>query len=299
MQIIYCVGNPDIPDDAVALDVAKYFQQHPYLLSGYSFEILKHPEILINTLGSITLMDVVKGIREVTLLHDKDLGRLRKRTITTMHDFDLGALLQIMREAGTLESVRIVAIPMGMGKEEASKELQTMLGAMHKVGQSQRLPIQIQSIVFRKKTVSKQESSNSSWEFLIMKRLPERGGFWQFITGGLESDDPTKEACAVREAMEEAGIERKDILKVHPNVHTFSFRAKGFSFSKGKEIDVDEFAFGIEISPDVKVTLEKNVYPEHSEYRWVPAQDARRLLKWRSSKDALGKLLLLLKEEKR
>ena len=123
MRIIYCVGNPDVPEDALAIELANGFQKEG--VPGFRFEVLKHPEILINTLGDILILDVVKGITNVTLIND--ISRLKKRNITTLHDFDLGALLQIMKEAGTLKSVRIIGIPMGMKKDQAKKEVISLL----------------------------------------------------------------------------------------------------------------------------------------------------------------------------
>ena len=125
MRIIYCVGNQDIPDDALAIELAHELQGNA---PGYSFEVLKHPEILINTLGDLLILDVVKGIPDVALIDD--ISKLRARNITTLHDFDLGALLRIMKEAGTLQSVRIVAIPMGMEKEKAKKNVISLLDSM-------------------------------------------------------------------------------------------------------------------------------------------------------------------------
>ena len=44
-----------------------------------------------------------------------------------------------------------------------------------------RLPIQVQCIIFRK--------TNNSFEFLLLKRVPSKGGFWQSLTGGLEDGE--------------------------------------------------------------------------------------------------------------
>ena len=76
-----------------------------------------------------------------------------------------------------------------------------------------RLPVQIQSIVFRK--VGKKT------EYLLLKRIPEKGGFWQPVCGGLEDTDKSKLDCAYRELKEEACIAKKDIVRVIEDVHYF------------------------------------------------------------------------------
>ena|SRR3990172_8767073 len=121
-KTVYCVGNQDVPEDALALELARELAESVH---GYRFETLKHPEILINSLGDIMVMDVVKGIGKVQIIDD--ISRLKKRNITTLHDFDLGMLLQIMKEAGTLNSIKIIAIPIGMEKNKAKKEVLQLL----------------------------------------------------------------------------------------------------------------------------------------------------------------------------
>ena len=44
-----------------------------------------------------------------------------------------------------------------------------------------RQPIQVEGIVFRK--------NHNQTEFLLLKRLPTRGGFWQPVTGGVEEGE--------------------------------------------------------------------------------------------------------------
>jgi len=44
-----------------------------------------------------------------------------------------------------------------------------------------RLPIQVQAILFRK--------TNREIQYLLLKRTPEKEGFWQPVTGGLEEEE--------------------------------------------------------------------------------------------------------------
>ena len=125
-------------------------------------------------------------------------------------------------------------------------------------------------------------------EFLLLKRTAERGGFWQPVTGGVEDTDEGLSAACFRELEEEAGIKKEDICRVIENVHEFDFDSRNFKM--GAVTRLHEHVFGFEVEPGQAVTLHGNVYPEHDEFRWAPFEEALRLLKWESNREALKKL---------
>ena len=129
-----------------------------------------------------------------------------------------------------------------------------------------RLPIQIEVIVFRRV---------DEVEFLLLKRIPAKGGFWQPVTGGLESSDMSYRDACLRELKEEAGI--TSFLNIIEEFYTFNFT---------EDIERKEICFGVEVAADTVVDFSGNVYPEHSEYRWVSLAEALKLLKWQNNKDA-------------
>ena len=112
-------------------------------------------------------------------------------------------------------------------------------------------------------------------EFLLMKRVPEKGGFWQPLTGGVEVGESRDEAIA-REGREETGIQT--ILQVINTEYQFSFDDHGKSYV--------EFVYGAEVSSSETVILSR----EHNEYRWVDKDTAMALLKWPNNKEGLRKL---------
>ena len=134
-----------------------------------------------------------------------------------------------------------------------------------------RLPIQIEAILFRK--------GNGKTQYLIAKRIPERGGFWQPITGGLEEGETEIEALK-REIREETGI--KNLVRIIEDVHYFEFSDPHL---------MKAYVFGVEMSPNEKIVIDEK---EHCEFKWCSFHEALRLMKWKENKEALRKLNELL-----
>jgi len=60
-----------------------------------------------------------------------------------------------------------------------------------------RIPIQVLVYPVRQR--------GSKWEYLLLKRIERREGFWQGVTGGVEQGEELDEA-ARRELLEETGF---------------------------------------------------------------------------------------------
>lgn len=114
--------------------------------------------------------------------------------------------------------------------------------------------------------------------FLIFKTVPQRGSFWQPVTGHVEVGESDQEA-ALRELKEETGFECS-------NLRSLDFQ---FEFERGGEKFVETCFFAdlgpVEVLPPPKICSK-----EHSDYEWVLADDAHRRVKHQSNKQALGKL---------
>ena len=134
-----------------------------------------------------------------------------------------------------------------------------------------RLPIQVEAIIFRR--------NGNKVEYLLLKRLPERNGFWQPVTGGVEEGETRKEALC-REIREETGI--KNIIAVLEDLYLFEFSDPNLN---------QEYVYGVEVSPSEEIVLDRK---EHSEYRWCSFQEALQLLTWKENKKALRKLNMTL-----
>jgi 8-oxo-dGTP pyrophosphatase MutT (NUDIX family) len=134
-----------------------------------------------------------------------------------------------------------------------------------------RLPIQVEAIIFRR--------NSNTIEYLLLKRLPDRNGFWQPVTGGLEEGETRTEALR-REIEEETGI--KNLIRVIEGLYYFEFSDPNLN---------QEYVYGVEVSSTEEVVLDGK---EHSEYRWCGIKDALQLLHWKENKEALEKLNTIL-----
>ena len=134
-----------------------------------------------------------------------------------------------------------------------------------------RLPIQVEAIIFRR--------NGNRVEYLLLKRLPERNGFWQPITGGVEEGETQKEALC-REIREETGI--KSMVTILENLYYFEFSDPNPN---------QEYVYGVEVSSSEEIMLDSK---EHSEFRWCNFQEALQLLNWKENKEALRKLNTIL-----
>ena len=136
-----------------------------------------------------------------------------------------------------------------------------------------RLPIQVEAIIFRR--------NSNRIEYLLLKRLPERNGFWQPVTGGVEEGETLTEALR-REIREETGIE--NLVRVIEDIYSFEFSDPNLN---------KEYVFGVEVAFTEVVVLDGR---EHSEYRWCSIKDALQLLYWKENKEALEKLNKILED---
>jgi 8-oxo-dGTP pyrophosphatase MutT (NUDIX family) len=130
-----------------------------------------------------------------------------------------------------------------------------------------RLPIQVEAIIFRR--------NGNGIEYLLLKRLPERNGFWQPVTGGVEEGE-TRDEALQREIMEETGV--GNIVAVIEGLYYFEFSDPTLN---------QEYVYGVEVSSSEEIVLDSK---EHSEYRWCSFQEALQLLHWKENKEALKKL---------
>lgn len=126
---------------------------------------------------------------------------------------------------------------------------------------------QIEVVVFKK--------TPEGLRYLMLHRVPARGGFWQPLTGGLEEGEQHLDTLK-RELREETSL--TEILAVVDPGY-------GFDFEDDGKI-LHEYVYGAEVSADSEVKLSH----EHDEFRWVAKEPALTLLKYETNKIGLEKV---------
>jgi dihydroneopterin triphosphate diphosphatase len=124
-------------------------------------------------------------------------------------------------------------------------------------------------------------------EVLLLERA-QRRGFWQSVTGSLDTPDEPLEVAAAREVLEETAIAAHQGRLVPWNVvNTFEiYRHWRHRFAPGVTHNM-EHVFGLELPRRLPVRLAPQ---EHIAFEWMPWQEAaRRCFSW-SNRDAIQML---------
>ncbi len=125
----------------------------------------------------------------------------------------------------------------------------------------------VQGVVYRRQ--------GTELEFLVVKRVPEDGGFWQAITGTREDGEDMVQTLR-RELMEEAGISQT--LHISECLETYVWR------NDARGIEGEDQVFAVEVASDEQVVLDGK---EHTEFAWCALSDATALLKYDGNKQSM------------
>lgn len=119
------------------------------------------------------------------------------------------------------------------------------------------------------------------WEYLLLRRIPARGGFWQGVSGGVEENESLENA-ARRELIEETGACPIVLQAVG---HSYSFPIdEEFASMYPDASEIEEHVFFAQIDEKVSIVMDP---AEHDEHTWCVYEKALELLKWPENKKAL------------
>ena len=116
--------------------------------------------------------------------------------------------------------------------------------------------------------------------------------YWQFIAGGGENGETPIEA-AKRETFEEIGVEPKNTQQLTCIAYV---PAEVIAKNKRQHWDKNTFVI-LEYSFAFECDLEPTLSNEHTEYKWLTYDEARKLLKWDSNKVAMYEIKTLLENK--
>ena len=147
-----------------------------------------------------------------------------------------------------------------------------------------RIPIQVLVYPVRK--------TNEEWEYLMLKRVDNRGSFWQGVTGAPEKDETNSEG-AKRELYEETGYSPATIINTDISyIIPMEDRWKDIYPEGTKEIP--EYLFIAKINHSIPPQIDPI---EHNEWKWCNFDEALSLLQWEDNKKALKYAKNYLREE--
>ena len=124
-------------------------------------------------------------------------------------------------------------------------------------------------------------------QVLLLERA-DRPGFWQSVTGSKDSEDEPLEVTAVREVGEETGLDARcySLLNWHKQNQFEIFAHWRARYAPGTRHN-QEHVFSLQLPAALPVTLAPG---EHTQYLWLPWQDAaQKCFSW-SNGDAIREL---------
>ncbi len=137
-----------------------------------------------------------------------------------------------------------------------------------------RIPIQVLVYPVKK--------TNEDWEYLMLKRVKNRGGFWQGVTGAPENEENLSKA-AKRELFEETGYNPLNLIETDISyIIPMEDRWKEIYPEGTKEIPEYLFIAKIDVSSPPKIDP-----IEHNDWKWCSYEEAMNLLSLEDNKRAL------------
>ena len=123
--------------------------------------------------------------------------------------------------------------------------------------------------------------AGDDWEYLLLRRVPSRGSFWQGITGGVEEGEDLAGA-AMRELAEEAGLVPSALEQID-YCYTLSMQDEWRELYAAGVEEIVEYVFLALVDTHQEPTLSW----EHDAWQWCSLDEALELLTYPGNIEAL------------
>jgi len=120
----------------------------------------------------------------------------------------------------------------------------------------------------------------------MLLRAPDHGGFWQSVSGTAEPEDETLRHTALRELREETGLDARELTLIELAQWTEFQSIYSETFYRQPNVGI--------VCPAGTTPTSLTLSEEHVEARLVTFDEARALVRWDESREALTALEQLL-----
>jgi len=122
--VVLCFGNEFVDIDRLPIILYKELENK---IPNVDFVNCETPNQILDysDYDRIFILDVVKGIKDVSII--EDLDRLKDRKLFTLHDFDLGLFLKLVNNVEKIKNLKIIGIPIGYDKDIAKSKIKEIL----------------------------------------------------------------------------------------------------------------------------------------------------------------------------
>lgn len=121
-------GNPLLPEDSIPIRLLPKLRRKFPEIEFVEFDPTE--EIEEEAKKGIFAIDVVKGVKHVSLLTESDIDRLILGPSASIHDFDLAWNLKILKKLGILKKIAILGVPPDYPEKKALEELSAFLSTL-------------------------------------------------------------------------------------------------------------------------------------------------------------------------
>ena len=142
-----------------------------------------------------------------------------------------------------------------------------------------KIPISVLVVIYK-----------SNRDVLLIERA-DREGFWQSVTGSLDSPSEDLSVAATREVFEETGIAvdqlpAGSLRNMHHHIEYEIYPEWRFRYAPGVTRNTEHW-FSLEVPDGIQIQLAPR---EHVAYEWLPFEEAARRCFSRSNSEAIMRL---------